>query len=64
MSSSTGDSNPWSLGYGSSAQLAARDATDAAIAKLGTPVVCANQLDERFAASRSLGRIGSVGKNS
>jgi hypothetical protein len=34
------------------------------IAKLGTPVVRANELDERFAASRSLGRIGSVGKNS
>src|SRR5215475_8975335 len=27
----------------------ARDATDAAIAKLGTPVVRANELDERFA---------------
>jgi len=39
-------------------------ATDAAIAKLGTPVVRANELDERFAASRPLGRIGSVGKNS
>jgi hypothetical protein len=31
-------------------QLAARDATDAAIAKLGTPVVRVNELDERFAA--------------
>jgi hypothetical protein len=49
---------------GSPAQLAARDATDAVIAKLGTPVVRANELDERFAASRSLGRIGSVGENS
>jgi len=27
-------------------------ATDAAIAKLGTPVGRANELDERFAASR------------
>jgi hypothetical protein len=34
----------------SSVQLAARDATDAAIAKLGTPVVRVNELDERFAA--------------
>jgi len=34
------------------------------IAKLGTPVVRANELDERFAASRSLGRVGSVGENS
>src|SRR5215472_5900939 len=65
MSSSTGDSNPAVPRLrGSSAQLAARDATDAAIAKLGTPVVRPNQLDERFAASRSLGRIGSVGENS
>src|SRR5215472_12733167 len=65
MSSSTGDSNPAVPRLrGSSAQLAARDATDAAIAKLGTPVVRANELDERFAASRSLGRIGSVGENS
>jgi hypothetical protein len=30
-------------------QLAARDATDAAIAKLGTPVVRVNELDKRFA---------------
>jgi hypothetical protein len=65
MSSSTGDSNPWSLGYGGARRNWRRaDATDAAIAKLGTPVVRANELDERFAASRSLGRIGSVGENS
>jgi hypothetical protein len=51
-------------GFEPSVQLAARDATDAVIAKLGTPVVRANELDERLAASISLGRIGSVGENS
>jgi hypothetical protein len=40
----------------SSVQLAARDATDAAIAKLGTPVVRVNELDERFAACQAHGR--------
>ena len=34
----------------SSVQLEARDATDAAIAKSGTPVVRVNELDERFAS--------------
>ena len=64
MSSSTGFEPSVPRLRGRSARLAARDATDAAIAKLGTPVVRANELDERFAASRSLGRVGSVGENS
>ena len=64
MRSSTGFEPSVPRLRGRSARLAARDATDAAIAKLGTPVVRANELDERFAASRSLGRVGSVGENS
>jgi hypothetical protein len=38
----------------------ARDATDADIAKLGTPIVRANELDERFAASRRIGSVGEI----
>jgi hypothetical protein len=51
-----------SLGYGELG--ATGGARCDAIAKLGTPVIRVNELDERFAASRSLGRIGSVGENS
>src|SRR5262245_65466074 len=43
----------------SSVQLEARDATDAAIAKSGTPVVRVNELDERFASC--LGRTLTPG---
>jgi len=46
---------------GSSAQLAARDATDAAIAKLGTPVVRANELDEAI-CSIEISREDRIGR--
>ena len=63
MSSSTGDSNPRSPDYGGApVQLAARAATDAAIAKLGTPVVASTELDERFPAC--LGRTWTPASSS